>query len=140
MMANPSYRLPPDRAEVMGRYLDALAADARALDLTGIYERPDLERRAVVESLELLRLLEDRRLAPANASMLDVGSGGGVPGIPIAVARPDIFVTLLEGSTRKAAWLASLSEGLGLGCRVLSSRAEVAGRIPKHRGQYDLVI
>ena len=65
---------------------------------------------------------------PQGASVIDVGSGAGLPGIPLAIVRPDLQVTLLEPLQRRAEFLQEVVTDLGLGARVsvLRSRAEDA--------------
>lgn len=72
---------------------------------------------------------------------LDLGSGGGLPGLPLAVAQPDVEWVLLEGSSRRAEFLNQVVEALLLGdrVRVVAERAEVAGRGPL-RGSVGLVV
>ena len=62
------------------------------------------------------------------ATLVDVGSGGGMPGIPLALARPELQVTLIEADARKASFLEHAGASLGLDLRVLNERAEVVGR------------
>jgi 16S rRNA (guanine527-N7)-methyltransferase len=87
--------------------------------------------------------------------VIDVGSGGGLPGIPLAITRPDLTYTLLESTGKKADFLREAVKALGLGnVSVLAERAEVAAqdrgtrvsvgggshREGAHRESYDLVI
>lgn len=75
-----------------------------------------------------------------NASVIDVGTGAGFPGIPIAVARPDLAVTLLDSTRKKLDFLSRAVEHLGLGnIRLVRVRAEEIGRKPEHREDYDMV-
>ena len=69
-------------------------------------------------------------LLPASCSVVDVGSGAGLPGIPLALARVDCSITLLEPLARRAAFLAEVVEDLGLGprVRVVRARAEEHAR------------
>jgi 16S rRNA (guanine527-N7)-methyltransferase len=72
---------------------------------------------------------------------IDVGSGGGLPGIPLAVAFPALQVTLLESVGKKAAFLREVVAELGLhNVTVLAGRAEEAARDPNERDAYDLVV
>jgi len=76
----------------------------------------------VEDCLVLLNHLGDAR------RLIDVGSGGGMPGIPLKIARPDLTVTLLEPDHRKAAFLTRAAASLGLDVDVVAERAETAGR------------
>jgi len=82
--------------------------------------------RHIDDALTALPLLADE---PADASLADVGSGGGVPGLVLAVALPSRPVTLIEATQRKAAQLVELAAALDLDqVRVLAERAEDLGR------------
>jgi 16S rRNA (guanine527-N7)-methyltransferase len=97
----------------------------------GVLGRPDP---ALVEDcLVLLPLLG------GALTLIDVGSGGGLPGLPLKLARPELEVTLLEANRRKAAFLVQASAQLELGgVRVLAERAEVAAHEPREREAYDV--
>lgn len=88
----------------------------------GLISRHEDAAALVEDSLVLLPHLGDAR------SLVDVGSGGGMPGLPLKLARPDLDVTLLEADRRKAAFLVHAAARLGLDVRVVTDRAEVAGR------------
>jgi 16S rRNA (guanine527-N7)-methyltransferase len=63
-------------------------------------------------------------LVPPNCRVVDVGSGAGLPGIPLAIARPDIRLSLLEPMARRVAWLQEVVDTLGLEVEVVRGRAE----------------
>ncbi|PSL55339.1 16S rRNA m(7)G-527 methyltransferase [Saccharothrix carnea] len=63
-------------------------------------------------------------LLPEGSRVVDVGSGAGLPGIPLAIARPDLELTLLEPMARRVAWLTECVDALGLKVTVLRGRAE----------------
>ena len=86
-----------------------------------------------------------RRLAapgPPRPRVLDLGSGGGLPGLVVAAQWPEASVDLLEAAARRAAFLERAVSRLGLGGRVhvLHGRAEACGRQSGHRGAYDGVL
>lgn len=79
---------------------------------------------------------------PAPAHGADLGSGGGVPGLPLALHFPACRWTLVESAVRRAAFLREAVRQLGLEDRVdvVGRRAEEVGRSSDHRGRYDLVV
>jgi 16S rRNA (guanine527-N7)-methyltransferase len=89
----------------------------------------------VEDSLVLLEHLGDARL------LVDVGSGGGLPGLPLKIARPDLEVTLIEADGAKAAFLVRACAELGLsGVEVVASRAEAVGRDGRYRERFDVAV
>jgi 16S rRNA (guanine527-N7)-methyltransferase len=99
----------------------------------GLMARPDLA--LVDDGLVLLEYLGDAR------RVVDVGSGGGLPGIPIKIARPDLDMTLIEADQAKAAFLVHACAALGLEhVEVVARRAEEAGHDPKLREAFDVAV
>jgi 16S rRNA (guanine527-N7)-methyltransferase len=102
-----------------------LAAYARLLESwPGLVSGPADPLPLVEDCLVLLDHLGDA------ASLVDVGSGGGMPGLPLKIARPDLRVTLVEADRRKAAFLVHAAAHLCLDVEVVAERAETAGRGP----------
>lgn len=129
-------RLPAGFADAAERYV-ALLLDANArLNLTRVVEPVAIARLHLLDALAGLPLVD----AAAPSRALDLGSGGGVPGLVLALARPTIAWTLVDSATRKAEVLRSFAEALGLReVVVLAERAETLGHDPVHRERYDLV-
>jgi 16S rRNA (guanine527-N7)-methyltransferase len=88
-------------------------------NLTAIRDAEGIVRRHFVESITCAQLLPDR-----IGNLLDFGSGAGFPGIPIAICRPEIRVTLAESQNKKAAFLQEAARTLNLPLRVFAGRAE----------------
>jgi 16S rRNA (guanine527-N7)-methyltransferase len=121
---------------LLSKYLDLLIAANERMNLTRITDRAAAELQHVGDALTVLPHLptEPHRLA-------DVGSGGGVPGIPLAIVRPDVRVTLIEATKKKAAFLQSAAAQLGLSnVTVLEHRAEDVGRLDKYRDDFNVAV
>lgn len=127
--------------ERLGVFIDYLLARNQRMNLTGD-RTPELQWSAHVgDALPVAALMEGALdSAPAGLRLLDVGSGGGVPGLVWALIWPEAEVTLLEATGKKARFLESAAELLGLrNVRVLNGRAEDLGREPAQREKYDVV-
>ena len=89
----------------------------------------------IADCLVLLDQLGDAR------TLVDVGSGGGLPGLPLKISRPDLTVTLIESDQAKAAFLVRACADLGLrGVEIVPRRAEDAGRDPRYRDEFDVAV
>lgn len=89
------------------------------------------------------RALDGLQFVPEGAHRaLDLGSGGGLPGLPLALARPAVPWVLLDGSVKRGEFLREAVEYLDLSGRVevVTARAEEAGRYPDLRGGFDVVV
>jgi 16S rRNA (guanine527-N7)-methyltransferase len=108
------------QAQAFEDYLSLLLRWNARVNLTAIRDEEGILRRHFVESIACARAL------PAGIRiLLDFGSGAGFPGIPIALCRPEIAVTLAESQGKKAAFLREAVRVLGLNAEVHSARAEV---------------
>jgi 16S rRNA (guanine527-N7)-methyltransferase len=133
--------LAPDALGKMERFVALLLAANQRLNLTRIVEPDDIERRHLLDSLTCALPVLETLQAGAAWRCLDVGSGGGLPGIPLAIAFPALSVTLLEATGKKTAFLRETLDALDLpNVAVVTARAEDAGRDPAHRDAYDLVV
>ncbi|HEV2027388.1 MAG TPA: 16S rRNA (guanine(527)-N(7))-methyltransferase RsmG [Candidatus Dormibacteraeota bacterium] len=104
-----------------------------------IFEWPGLVSRPAGELVDDSLVLLDH-LGEAS-TVVDVGSGGGLPGLPLKIARPDLIVTLIEADQAKAAFLVRSCAALGLdGVEVLARRAEEVGQDPLYRESFDLAV
>jgi len=73
--------------------------------------------------------------------VIDIGTGAGFPGVPVAIACPEWSITLLDATRKKIAWLAGVSRDLGLtNVTPITERAETLGHHRKHRQTYDLAL
>ncbi|MGH2401094.1 MAG: 16S rRNA (guanine(527)-N(7))-methyltransferase RsmG [Candidatus Limnocylindria bacterium] len=128
--------LPPGFADAAARYVGLLLEANARLNLTRIVEPAAVARLHLLDALSALPLLD--AVSPSRA--LDLGSGGGVPGIVLALARPDVSWTLVDSVRKKADALRSFASALGIAnVAVVAERAELLGRDPTHRECHDLL-
>ena len=115
-------RPAPDVAADLDRYVALLTRWQAAQNLVSRETLPAVWPRHIVDSLQLLR-----HLTPADRTFLDLGSGGGFPAIPLAIARKgaaDLSFVLVESTGRKASFLRLVARELNLPIRVVASRIE----------------
>lgn len=104
-------------------------------NLTAITGTEAIEVRHFLDSLSILSALD----VPHGARLIDVGTGGGFPGVPLRIVRPDLRLTLLEATTKKIVFLQHLASALALtDVTFLNARAEAVGHMPEHRERYDI--
>jgi 16S rRNA (guanine527-N7)-methyltransferase len=120
----------------LAQYLELLADANVRMNLTRITDRAAAEVQHVGDALTVLPFI------PAgNVRVADVGSGGGVPGLPLAIARPDVHVVLIEATKKKAAYLHDAAKQLKLtNVTVADVRAEEAGQDRQLRESFDVVV
>jgi 16S rRNA (guanine527-N7)-methyltransferase len=113
-----------DRLPLARAYAAALVRDSDLLGLLGPREMPKLWTRHILNSAVVAELV------PAGKTVADVGSGAGLPGIPMAIAQPDAQFTLIEPMERRSDWLKQIALELGLtNVTVLRARAEEVGDV-----------
>lgn len=133
--------LSQEQLERFKRYYDVLTDWAQRVSLTTVRDKEGIQRRHFLESAALIPILEGEDLSLADKSLVDVGSGTGVPGIPLKILVPSLRLTVVEAKHRKVEFLEALLEELGLtDVTVLSRRAEEVARDPSHREQYDFAV
>lgn len=107
-----------ERSDLAVKYVDFLATAGLERGLMGPRERPRLWDRHVLNSAAAASHLAE------GESVVDIGSGAGLPGIPLALARPDLRVTLVEPLLRRVNFLEEIIGELGIDVRVIRGRAE----------------
>jgi len=120
-------------------YRDLLIAESARYNLTSLRDPQAIEQRHFGESLALLLALEEAGVFASPA--IDIGTGAGFPGVPIKIVRPEIELTLLEATRRKAEFLEKLVASLGLkSVSVVNARAEELAHDPAYRERYALAL
>ena len=126
-----------------GRYLDLIEAWRVRAGVTAIRDADTMQERLFGESLALLVALREAGILKAGESpaIVDIGSGAGIPGIPMHIADPSLALTLVESHGRRCEFLETAIDELALdGVAARRMRAEEAGRDPELREGFDLAV
>ena len=115
--------LPEDAEAKLSAYLALLDKWNHVYNLTAVRETERMVSHHLLDSLAIVSHMETGRV-------LDVGSGGGLPGIPLAIARPDLQVTLIDSIAKKTAFLLQAKAELGL-----DNVSVVTGRVETHQDE-----
>jgi 16S rRNA (guanine527-N7)-methyltransferase len=129
--------LTPEQISQFERFADLLIHWNRKFNLTRITDPEEIVMKHFLDSLTCLNAAE----FPLGAMIIDVGTGPGMPGIPLKIARPDLLLVLLDSVRKKLTFLDEVVRELNLSnVETLHSRAEDAGHHIKHRERYDIVL
>ena len=123
---------PGSSDDLLEAYARLVREWAPKLDLVAPGDLDRFEERHIADSLRLLPLVTSLPEGPA----VDVGSGAGLPGIPLAIAQPGRPWRLLEPRARRAGFLEEVVRALGLSCRVVRSSARAATALPDLAGEH----
>ena len=127
------------QARLFKRYYLAMMEWNARMNLTTVTEWEQAQRRHFLDSLSAVRALPDEVLDAGR--FVDVGSGAGLPGIPLKIAFPGMAGALVEATGRKARFLQEMVETLSLdGLEVARGRAEDLARLPEMRERFDVAL
>ncbi len=125
--------LTDEQAEKFVRYHEMLISANKQMNLTRVPDDViEAADRNYLDSLNAVKYLSDVQ------TLIDVGTGAGLPGIPIAIACPHIKVTLLDALQKRVGFLQSVIDALNLNAEAIHGRAEDAARKPEFRDAFDV--
>lgn len=134
MAAELGLTLSNRELDQFARYENLLLEWNQRMNLTAIEDRAEIRRRHFLDALTCLTVTGDL----AGRRVVDVGTGAGFPGLPLKIHVPTMYLTLIESTHKKTRFLAEVVRRLELASvTILTTRAEMAGRDPTHRAQYD---
>ncbi len=132
---NLGIKITAEQAAKFQKYMELLVEWNEKLNLTAITEPEEILEKHFLDSLTTLLACKPKD----GSKVLDVGTGAGFPGVPIKIMRPDLQVTLLDGSNKRLNFLGELCSELGVECRRVHKRAEEAGLDKAMRENFDIV-
>lgn len=129
--------LSDTQAEQLDLYMELLLEWNQKMNLTGITEPEEVYVKHFIDSLSVLQ----KDWIPEEAKVIDVGSGAGFPGLPLAIVRPDLTVVYADSLQKRLRFINEVIEKLNIKQNILvHGRAEDLGRDKAHREQYDLAV
>ena len=137
-----SVPLSAENISAFSKYTNLLREWNKKMNLTNIIDDEGIAMRHFIDSLTLVSHLQDeqKKQKKEDLQLLDVGSGAGMPGIPLRLAMPELKVTLLDSLKKRIGFLEHACDSLSLkDVRFIASRAEDAGRLKQYREQFDVV-
>ena len=121
--------------QLFSTYAIELIKWTQKINITAITDPIDIAVKHFIDSLVPARFISPK------AELLDIGSGGGFPGIPLKVLLPNLSVTMIDASRKKISFLKHIIRTLQLvNITALQVRAEELGQLPNHTNRYDIVI
>ena len=111
-------------------------------NLTAIRDPLEIEIKLFADSLALLPLIQTEMLREGREAMtlIDIGTGAGFPGLPLAIANPAVHVTLVDATRKKINFIEHVADSLNLSnATPIHARSEDLARQPEHRERYDIV-
>lgn len=122
--------------EQFNTYFELLIETNKSLNLTAITDPHEVAVKHMVDSLSCL----DEHVFKEGATVLDLGTGAGFPGIPLAIMRPDLRITLFDSLQKRLRFLEGVISQLGLTNVVtLHGRAEETAKLSDYREQFDII-
>jgi 16S rRNA (guanine527-N7)-methyltransferase len=135
---NIGLSLSPRQLEQFYTYYRQLVEWNKRINLTSITDIREVQIKHFLDSLSVTLAFKQK---VAGWCFIDVGAGGGFPGLPLKIALPDIKLVLLEATAKKAAFLHHMKQELGLdNVDIVVGRAEEVARQPQYRERFDIVL
>lgn len=122
-------------------YYEQLVDWNRRVNLTGITDCEEVQVKHFADSLSIVLAMEGAKWADGDFAILDIGTGAGMPGIPLKIVHPEARLVLLDSVAKKTAFLHHIVGELALdGVNILTQRAEDIAHHPEYRERFDLVV
>jgi 16S rRNA (guanine527-N7)-methyltransferase len=133
--------LTEHQLEQFQTYYEHLVEWNRRVNLTAITNYEEVQVKHFVDSLTIVLALEGSAWVSGSFGLLDIGTGAGMPGIPLKIVHPGTRLVLLDSVAKKTAFLRHIVKELGLAeTEIVTERAEAIAHLPNYRERFDLVV
>jgi len=133
--------ISPEQLASLGQYASLLKEKNQVVNLISRKDEENILGKHFLHSLCIAMPKIAGMTLPTGAKAFDIGAGGGLPGIPLKIVRPDISIVLCDSIAKKIKAVTEFIRDLGLkGIEGVTGRAEDLARSPEHRKQYDIVV
>ena len=124
--------------DLFSGYLQILEEWNQKMNLTATVDQEEMVHRHLIDSLSVLKAMD----IPQGVRLADIGTGAGLPGIPLKIARPDLDISLVEATGKKCIFLKEALKvlNLGSGIEIQSKRVEILGKTQGYRERYQIVV
>ncbi|MFU0832033.1 MAG: Ribosomal RNA small subunit methyltransferase G [Oscillospiraceae bacterium] len=123
----------PAQADQFQLYLELLIEWNQKMNLTALKEPEEILEKHFLDSILILKYCD----ISYGASIIDIGTGAGFPGVPLKIMRPDLQLTLLDGLNKRLIFLRELLNAISLSADIVHMRAEEGGRKSEFRQKFD---
>jgi 16S rRNA (guanine527-N7)-methyltransferase len=133
--------LSSQQCKLLDRYAQLLKEKNQVVNLISRKDEDNILEKHILHSLTLLMPCISPFIIPQSAMVFDIGTGGGLPGIPIKIVRPDVTITLVDSIGKKITAVQEFIGALGLAnARATKGRSEVLATKVEHKKQYDVIV
>ena len=126
----------PEKIRLLQAYVSMLLDENTRQNLTAVKAEEEVWRRHILDASMLLPYFEEN----LSATVIDLGTGGGVPGIPLAILCPSLQITLLDSEQNKIRFCERAANALGLQIDVICGRAEELAHLENYRCRFDFAV
>ncbi|MCD4812749.1 16S rRNA (guanine(527)-N(7))-methyltransferase RsmG [bacterium] len=128
--------LSKDKVKKFNIYYNQIIFWNEKINITALKDKEDIYIKHFVDSLSIVKAINF-----SKQSVVDIGTGAGLPGLPLRIVYPELSVTFIDSSKKKIMVLNSILEELDIkDCCLIDNNVENVGRDPKHRERYDIVL
>ncbi|MBQ9907456.1 MAG: 16S rRNA (guanine(527)-N(7))-methyltransferase RsmG [Oscillospiraceae bacterium] len=133
LFARNHLKLAQNAYEKLDQYANLLISESAHQNVTAVRALPDIWVRHFLDSAYLAEIVKE-------GNVLDLGTGGGIPAIPLAILNPELRITMLDSELRKIEFCQHAVNEIGLTAKTVCGRAEEIARASEYEAQFDCVV